>query len=56
MTLTAESFVTEAWKSFGDWCAKHDPDGDLSPLQQVEAYCRWCGERAALKTAKGAGE
>lgn len=35
------TYATEPWRAFDRWCAEHDPDGDLAPLDAVMAYSKW---------------
>lgn len=46
----ASKMVDDAWKRFDRWCKKHDPDGDLDPVQQVDAYSKWCDDQKRLAT------
>lgn len=44
---TIEDVYRDAWEAFSEWCRKHDPDGEMSALEQTEAYGKWCdGERS----------
>lgn len=43
-----EMLVRDAWAAFDAWCKEHDPDGDMTPEEQVNTYSEWC----ALKTAQ----
>lgn len=37
-----EAVVRDAWEAFDEWCAEHDPDGDLTALERVKAYAELC--------------
>jgi hypothetical protein len=43
-----EKIVFEAFAAFDKWCREHDPDGDETYVDQVEAYGKWCDEQARL--------
>jgi hypothetical protein len=38
----------DAWEAFDRWCRKHDPDGDMDPVEQAEAYAKWCDHQKRL--------
>jgi hypothetical protein len=38
------SIEEQAYAHLKAWCRKHDPDGNLDPLEQIEAYYEWCNE------------
>ena len=46
MNTLGEMLARDAWAAFDAWCKEHDPDGEMTPEQQVNAYSQWC----ALKT------
>lgn len=58
MTASGEEIASLAWSAFRAWCRDNDPAGDLSPLEQVEAYRQWCdcgeqlGRGSAVSTTK----
>ena len=37
-----EQIAADAWTAFDRWCDEHDPEGEMSVLEQVEAYGKWC--------------
>lgn len=38
-----------AWGAFDQWCREHDPDGELEPLERVDAYSKWAAEQWRLQ-------
>lgn len=47
--MTSFELHRVAWDAFWHWCSEHDPDGDLDPMEQVEAYSKWAAEQWRLQ-------
>lgn len=45
MDERVERMIADAYAAFDRWCREHDVDGDLSILERVEAYAKWCDEQ-----------